>query len=118
MDNATLARQNYRVGVHNMKKRAFAARSSLAALILSVSLAQAVTLTGAYAQGTSASSATPGSGDLAGTVKSAKGAEAGVWVIAETTEVGTRYAKIVVTDDFGRYVIPDLRRPPIRARSS
>jgi hypothetical protein len=51
-------------------------------------------------------------------VTSRSGPEAGVWVIAETTVVGTRYAKIVVTVDFGRYVIPDLRRPPIRARSS
>jgi hypothetical protein len=34
--------------------------------------------------------------------------EAGVWVIAETTELPTKYAKIVVTDDQGRYLIPDL----------
>ncbi len=34
--------------------------------------------------------------------------EAGVWVIAETKDLGTRYAKIVVTDDQGRFVIPDL----------
>src|SRR5262249_34588152 len=33
---------------------------------------------------------------------------AGVWVMAETTELPTKYAKIVVTDDQGRYVIPDL----------
>ena len=36
------------------------------------------------------------------------GPEAGVWVIAETTELPTKFAKIVVTDDQGRYVIPDL----------
>src|SRR5216684_1227226 len=36
------------------------------------------------------------------------GPEAGVWVIAETTELPTKYAKMVVTDDQGRYVIPDL----------
>ena len=36
------------------------------------------------------------------------GPEAGVWVIAETTDLPTRFAKIVVTDDQGRYVIPDL----------
>ena len=40
----------------------------------------------------------------------AKGAEAGVWVIAETRDLPTRYAKIVVTDDRGRYVIPELPR--------
>ena len=36
------------------------------------------------------------------------GPEAGVWVIAETTDLPTRYIKSVVTDDQGRYVIPDL----------
>jgi hypothetical protein len=46
--------------------------------------------------------------DIGGVVTSAKGPEAGVWVIAETTGLPTKYAKIVVTDDRGRYVIPDL----------
>ncbi len=46
--------------------------------------------------------------DLAGVVTSAKGPEAGVWVIAETTDLPTKYAKIVVTDDRGRYLIPDM----------
>jgi hypothetical protein len=46
--------------------------------------------------------------DLGGVVTSGKGPEAGVWVIAETTELPTRYAKIAVTDDRGRYLIPDL----------
>src|SRR3989442_1249883 len=46
--------------------------------------------------------------DIGGVVTSKNGPEAGVWVIAETTELGTRFAKIVVTDDQGRYVIPDL----------
>src|SRR5207249_6919486 len=45
---------------------------------------------------------------VGGTVTSRFGPEAGVWVIAETTELGTRFAKIVVTDERGRYVIPDL----------
>ncbi len=48
------------------------------------------------------------SGDIAGVVSSAKGPEAGVWVIAETTSLPTRYIKEVVTDDRGRYLIPDL----------
>jgi hypothetical protein len=46
--------------------------------------------------------------DIAGVVKSSHGAEAGVWVIAETRDLPTRFAKMVVTDDQGRYVIPDL----------
>src|SRR5262245_32561852 len=46
--------------------------------------------------------------DIGGVVTSAKGPEAGVWVIAETTDLPTRFIKIVVTDDQGRYVLPDL----------
>jgi hypothetical protein len=46
--------------------------------------------------------------DIAGTVTSAKGPEAGVWVIAETSDLPTRYIKIVVTDDKGQYLLPDL----------
>jgi hypothetical protein len=46
--------------------------------------------------------------DIAGVVTSSKGPEAGVWVIAETTDLPTKYAKIVVTDDHGRYLVPEL----------
>jgi hypothetical protein len=46
--------------------------------------------------------------DIGGVVTSAKGPEAGVWVIAETTELPTKFARMVVTDDQGRYVVPDL----------
>lgn len=46
--------------------------------------------------------------DIAGVVSSSNGPEAGVWVIAETDALQTRYNKIVVTDDQGRYLIPDL----------
>jgi hypothetical protein len=46
--------------------------------------------------------------DIGGVVTGAKGPEAGVWVIAETSAFKTRYAKIVVTDDQGRFVVPDL----------
>jgi hypothetical protein len=49
-----------------------------------------------------------GGSDLGGIVTSANGPEAGVWVIAETTGLPTKYAKIVVTDDRGRYVLPEL----------
>jgi hypothetical protein len=46
--------------------------------------------------------------DIGGVVTSAKGPEAGVWVIAETKDLPTGFSKIVVTDDRGRYVVPDL----------
>ena len=55
-----------------------------------------------------AGAVTVGAGDLGGVVTGTKGPEAGVWVIAETTDLPTRLAKIVVTDDQGRYLIPDL----------
>jgi hypothetical protein len=48
------------------------------------------------------------SDDIGGVVTSSKGPEAGVWVIAETKDLPTGYRKIVVTDDQGRYVIPEL----------
>jgi len=48
--------------------------------------------------------------DIGGVVTSSKGPEAGVWVIAEATTLPTRFRKIVVTDDRGRYVVPDLPR--------
>src|SRR5262250_39738 len=49
-----------------------------------------------------------GSDNIGGVVTSSKGPEAGVWVIAETTDLPTKFARTVVTDDQGRYLIPDL----------
>ena len=46
--------------------------------------------------------------DLGGVVTGAAGPEAGVWVIAETTDLPTKFVRIVVTDDRGRYLVPDL----------
>ena len=48
------------------------------------------------------------SDDIGGVVTGPNGPEAGVWVIAETTDLPTKFSKIVVTDDQGRYVVPDL----------
>src|SRR2546429_1913854 len=45
---------------------------------------------------------------IGGVVSSTNGPEAGVWVIAETADVPTKFVKIVVTDDGGRYVLPQL----------
>jgi hypothetical protein len=62
------------------------------------------------APGAAADAVPVGPSDLGGVVTGANGPEAGVWVIAETAELPTRLAKIVVTDDQGRYLIPDLPR--------
>src|SRR5438045_8161967 len=47
-------------------------------------------------------------GYITGTVRSDKGPEAGVWVIAETKDLPTNFIKIVVTDDQGRFLLPEL----------
>src|SRR5215471_16034205 len=47
-------------------------------------------------------------GYISGVVRSARGPEAGVWVIAETRDLPTNFIKIVVTDDQGRFVLPGL----------
>ncbi len=49
-----------------------------------------------------------GDDDIGGVITGPHGPEAGVWVIAETHDLPTRYAKIVVTDDNGQYLIPGL----------
>src|SRR6266436_2777115 len=77
-----------------------------------VALGIAVLLTAAPARLWAQQSTDPairiGNNDLGGVVTGPNGPEAGVWVIAETTDLPTRFAKIVVTDARGRYVIPDL----------
>ena len=45
---------------------------------------------------------------IAGVVSAPKGPEAGVWVIGETEDTPTRFIKIVVTDDQGRFLLPEL----------
>src|SRR5258708_22815476 len=47
-------------------------------------------------------------GYITGAVQGEKGPEAGVWVIAETKDLMTGFIKIVVTDDRGRFMLPDL----------
>ena len=46
--------------------------------------------------------------DIGGVVTSTQGPESGVWVVAETMDLPTRFIRIVVTDDQGRYLLPDL----------
>ena len=49
-------------------------------------------------------------GTITGVVRSSDGPEAGVWVIAETDALPTPFVKIVVTNDEGRFLLPDLPR--------
>src|SRR5712691_5639607 len=46
--------------------------------------------------------------DIGGVVTGPRGPEVGVFVIAETRDLPTRLIKSVVTDDQGRYLLPDL----------
>jgi hypothetical protein len=59
----------------------------------------------------------PEGGSISGTVTSPAGSEAGVWVIAETRDLGKRFLKIVVTDDQGRFLLPDLPKAKYRVWS-
>jgi hypothetical protein len=52
--------------------------------------------------------------DIAGVVSSTNGPEVGVWVIAETSDLPTKFRRIVVTDDRGRYLLPDLPKATYR----
>ncbi len=83
--------------------------SSSGKVALGVAVLVAVLLVIALSTRRAGQNGIPISGDnIGGTVTSPKGPEAGVWVIAETTDLPTRYIKEVVTDDNGRYLIPSL----------
>src|SRR5258708_5078567 len=74
---------------------------------VALALAFGVAATPASAQ-QNAAAVSIGNTDIGGVVTGPKGPEAGVWVIAETTDLPTKMNKTVVTDDQGRYLIPDL----------
>ena len=84
-------------------QRSFSRAACLGALLVSV-------LAVPRAQQQTAAAVAIDSDDIGGVVTGPGGPEAGVWVIAETRDLGVRYIKSVVTDDRGRYVVPDL--PP------
>jgi hypothetical protein len=75
---------------------------------VALTLAGGITAFPAVAQQQEAAPVSIGAGDIGGVVRGPNGPEAGVWVIAETTDLATKMNKTVVTDDQGRYVIPDL----------
>jgi len=85
----------------NSSKSSLFASAALAALI-------ALAVLPASAQQAATAAVTIDNDDIGGVVTGPNGPEAGVWVIAETRDLPVRYIKIVVTDDRGRYVVPDL----------
>jgi len=85
-----------------MTKRALSTGLVVIAVFLAASLA------GRSAQQAGGEAVHVGNDDIGGVVASAKGPEAGVWVVAETNDLPTKFVKIVVTDDRGRYLVPQL----------
>ena len=84
------------------RKNAFLLGAAIAALVA----ASPIAMTSAFAQ--IAPVVAIDDDDIGGVVRGPNGPEAGVWVIAETTDLPTKFARMVVTDDQGRYLIPDL----------
>jgi hypothetical protein len=78
------------------------------ALFALATVATSGLLWAACSEGLARGETTSDTDDIGGVVTGSKGPEAGVWVIAETSDLPTKFAKIVVTDDRGRYVLPDL----------
>jgi hypothetical protein len=78
-------------------------------LVLGVTLAALVgTLYAGLSAGPGMAAPRIDDNDIGGVVTGENGSEAGAWVIAEATDLPTRYLRIVVTDQRGRYVLPDL----------
>src|SRR5690242_2038969 len=89
-----------------MRKRAWC-RASFVGMAIVVGIFLAATLGGVRAAQEN-KTVKVGAADIGGVVTSSKGPEAGVWVIAETTDLPRKFVRIVVTDDRGRYLVPDL----------
>jgi len=96
--------------VRQIQKGNFIVKTKSSRYLSAVAIAVAACLSGAPAglHAQQRPAVAIGAADIGGVVASPNGPEAGVWVIAETTDLPTKFAKIVVTDDQGRYVIPEL----------
>src|SRR6202790_443327 len=108
------AKRKFRVKVRAGMRPSVAGRAQMKSRVnprigsLAVMCVLAASFTLVNAQQRSGAAVAIDADDIGGVVTSDKGPEAGVWVIAETTDLPTKFAKVVVTDDLGRYVIPDL----------
>jgi hypothetical protein len=85
--------------------RAFNARTTTVAVVCILVSSLAIAISG---QTGGRSAVAVDGDDIGGVVTGPRGAEAGVWVIAETRTLPTRFIRSVVTDDQGRYLVPDL----------
>src|SRR6202158_3552065 len=112
--SARKAKRKFRVKVRAGMRPSVAGRAQMKWRVnprigsLAVMCVVAASFTWVNAQQRSGAAVAIDADDIGGVVTSSKGPEAGVWVIAETTDLPTKFAKIVVTDDQGRYVLPDL----------
>src|SRR5882724_4767521 len=88
----------------HMSRRTLYLRTAVVAVAVFV----AASLTGLRAGQVANGAVSIDNDDIGGVVTGARGPEAGVWVIAETRNLPTRLIKSVVTDDRGRYLVPDL----------
>src|ERR1700720_2305655 len=77
-------------------------------IVIMLAVILAAALAGRLASQPKSETVRIGNADIGGGVSSPNGAEAGVWVIAETTDLPTKFVKIVVTDERGRYLVPEL----------
>src|SRR5262245_2627152 len=94
-----------------LMKRSPSGRTARVLAAFAASCALAVSIRAANPPQAGATAAPPiDPDDIGGVVTSSAGPEAGVWVIAESTGLPTTFRAIVVTDDRGRYVLPDLPR--------
>mgnify|MGYP001324387827 CR=1 FL=1 len=94
---------------HRTRNRTAIARTAwLALLLCGLSLSWMISRAGAQQGGQTTAAVAIDADDIGGVVRGPRGPEAGVWVIAETTDFSVKFRKIVVTDDQGRYVLPDL----------
>src|SRR5438128_12693806 len=97
-------------GVHSMIRKRFILAAAVTISFMFLAGVRMLPLQAQRAPEAKDNSVAVGATDIGGVVTSGKGAEAGVWVIAETTSLPTKFVKIVVTDDRGRYLVPDLPR--------
>ena len=83
-------------------------RNSLYLGVAAVAIALAIGAAPTPVMAQQAAAVSVGASDIGGVVRGPNGPEAGVWVIAETNDLPTKMVKTVVTDDQGRYLIPEL----------